>query len=83
MQLFGESPSRFIISFSPSALVRAREIAEENDCPLTLIGETGGDELNIKVNAIEAIRERVKEIENMWRTSLARRLARNPAIVAA
>lgn len=69
-QLFSESPSRFIISFAPSEIERVRRIAEEAACPFALIGETGGDELTIKVNSAGAIRARVSEIENLWRTSL-------------
>ena len=37
-QLFGESPSRIVISFTPEKLERVTEIAAGLNCPLTVIG---------------------------------------------
>jgi phosphoribosylformylglycinamidine synthase len=73
-QLFGESPSRIVVSFAESATDRVREIAREFNCPFTLLGRVGGDRLVIEVNGTVGIDARVEELEQVWRASLAERL---------
>jgi phosphoribosylformylglycinamidine synthase len=68
--LFGESPSRIIISFDESSLPRIEEIAREANCPLTLIGRTGGSDLRISINEREVVSLPTSELETVWRTSL-------------
>jgi phosphoribosylformylglycinamidine synthase len=80
--LFSESPSRIVISFAESAGDRVREIAEEMNCPITLLGRAGGARLHITVNGVEAISREVAELERAWRTSLSNRL-RAEALAAA
>jgi phosphoribosylformylglycinamidine (FGAM) synthase-like enzyme len=68
--LFAESPSRIVVSFAPEAGDRVHEIAEELNCPVTLLGSVGGDRLRIKVNGAEEIDAEVGELEQVWRGSL-------------
>ena len=70
--LFGESPSRIIVSFKPENLDRVKELAR--DCPFEVIGKIGGSDLNIKIGAEAAINVPVAELENAWKTSLKNRL---------
>jgi phosphoribosylformylglycinamidine synthase len=72
--LFAESPSRIIISFVPGAGDRVHEIAEELNCPVTLLGHVGGSRLAVKVNGAEEIDAGVVELEGVWRGSLSSRL---------
>src|SRR5437016_1117030 len=53
--LFSESPSRIIISFLESSRDAIESITSRNNCPLTMIGQVGGDQLRIKVGEEEAI----------------------------
>ena len=80
--LFAESPSRIVVSFAEAAGDRVREIAEELNCPVTLIGRAGGSRLRITVNGTEAISREVAELEGAWRASLSNRL-RAEALAAA
>ena len=82
VQLFSESPSRIVVSFDPSARARLEEIAAGQNCPLTVIGRTGGARLRIAVGGREVVSRGVAELERAWRTSLAGRL-RAEALAAA
>jgi phosphoribosylformylglycinamidine synthase len=70
--LFGESPSRIIISFVPEDLERVREIAV--DCPFVVIGKVGNGNLRISTGGHEVISVSVAELEEAWKNSLKRRL---------
>ncbi|HEX8636021.1 MAG TPA: phosphoribosylformylglycinamidine synthase subunit PurL, partial [Pyrinomonadaceae bacterium] len=48
--LFGETPSRIVISFKESEGDRIAEIAEQLNCPFVLLGRVGGEELRITFN---------------------------------
>ena len=72
--LFSESPSRIILSFDEAALVQVEEIAARLNCPFTILGRTGGSQLNIKADGEEIVRLPVAELETAWRTSLATKL---------
>jgi phosphoribosylformylglycinamidine synthase len=63
--LFGESPSRIVISFAPEHLERVKEIA--GICPLAMIGKVGGSDLKINNGAVSAS---VAELESAWKNSL-------------
>jgi phosphoribosylformylglycinamidine synthase len=73
-QLFSESPSRIIVSFGEAALGQMEEIAARLNCPLTILGRTGGDNLSIKADGEEVVNLPVAELESAWRTSLASKL---------
>jgi len=70
--LFGESPSRIIVSFKPENMERIKELA--GDCPFEVIGKIGGSDLNIKIGAEAAINVPVAELENAWKASLEKGL---------
>jgi phosphoribosylformylglycinamidine synthase II len=73
-QLFSESPSRIILSFDEAALGQIKGIAARNDCPLTILGRTGGESLSIKAGGREVVSLPVAELEAAWRTSLVSKL---------
>ncbi len=46
--VFGEAQSRIIVSVPSTALDAVRDLCAANEVPLTVLGTTGGDTLNIK-----------------------------------
>ncbi|MGB8507534.1 MAG: AIR synthase-related protein, partial [Pyrinomonadaceae bacterium] len=81
--LFGETPSRIVISFDESAGERIREIASEANCPLTPLGVVGGTRLRISVGDDECISTETVELETAWRSSLGAKLQREVLAAAA
>ncbi|HST51667.1 MAG TPA: phosphoribosylformylglycinamidine synthase subunit PurL [Pyrinomonadaceae bacterium] len=73
-QLFGESPSRVVVSLDESQRTRLERIATQAGAPLRIIGRVGGARLQIKVGGDEAIAQPVAELERLWRGALAGKL---------
>jgi phosphoribosylformylglycinamidine synthase subunit PurL len=73
-QLFAETPSRIIVTFDETARARLEEIAAGFNCPLTIIGRVGGEELRLTIDAQPAISQNVTELEIHWRTALGKKL---------
>ncbi len=71
-QLFSESPSRIIISFSADKLDEVKEIA--GNCPFEVIGKVSGDSLKINVNGAEVVSAKIDELQNAWKNSLKNQL---------
>ncbi len=74
--LFGESPSRIVISFDSENLERVRELAAE--CPFEVIGRVGGSEMRMSVNGNRCIDTPVSELESLWSGAMGARLE-NPS----
>ena len=72
--LFGESPSRIIISFAAENLERIQAVAAELNCPLEIVGHVGGERLKIKTNDSENVSALISELENAWEKSLEKQL---------
>ncbi|MGH9972218.1 MAG: phosphoribosylformylglycinamidine synthase subunit PurL [Pyrinomonadaceae bacterium] len=72
--LFSESPSRIIISFEASERGAVEEIATRGHCPITILGEVGGDRLRINTAGSEAINASIDQLENAWRESLSKKV---------
>jgi phosphoribosylformylglycinamidine synthase len=81
-ELFSESPSRIIISFSREATDSIRQISERYHAPLTILGKVSGSQLQISVNGAAAIIASVADLESTWRNALSRSL-KAKALVAA
>jgi phosphoribosylformylglycinamidine synthase len=81
-QLFGETPSRVVVSFDESQRTRLERIAAQAGAPLKVIGRVGGARLQIKVGGEQLINQSVAELERLWRGALAGKL-RAEAIAAA
>ncbi|MEO5858406.1 MAG: phosphoribosylformylglycinamidine synthase subunit PurL [Pyrinomonadaceae bacterium] len=71
--LFGESPSRIVISFAPENLDRVKEIA--NDVPFAVIGTTSDDVLKISIDGEVPVQVPVSELEFEWESALAASLS--------
>ncbi len=70
--LFGETPSRIVVSFAPENTEKIKEIV--GDCPFEIIGKVSGANLNIKINGTEKISASIAGLENSWKTSLEKQL---------
>jgi phosphoribosylformylglycinamidine synthase subunit PurL len=68
--LFGESPSRIIVSVREKDLPRLRQIAAKEGAPIQALGEVGGPRLALQPLA----QLPVEEIRSIWANGLERRL---------
>jgi phosphoribosylformylglycinamidine synthase len=68
--LYGESPSRIILSVRPENVERVLELAAQAGAPCAVIGEVGGDELELALEGKLLIKHPVTELEAAWRDSL-------------
>ncbi len=62
--LFGESPSRIVISFAAEHLEAVKAIAA--DCPFEVIGTVAGKELRIAIGGEQKVAVPVDELESAW-----------------
>ena len=74
--LFGESQSRIILSSSKENVKKIEKIAKKNNTPFSVIGTTGGDSLEIKINDKEEINSKISNLERYWKNSLKDALAK-------
>lgn len=81
--LFGESPSRIIISFPEAARASVEQIAEREQCPLAILGHAGGSTLRMAVDDETAVSVDTDELERTWRTSLSSKLQTVTPVMAA
>ncbi|MCC6037537.1 MAG: phosphoribosylformylglycinamidine synthase subunit PurL [Armatimonadetes bacterium] len=72
--LFGETASRIIVTVEASKLPELSAIAEEQNCPMFVLGEVGGEELVIAFDGKELIREEVKNLKAVWSTALTQQI---------
>ncbi len=73
--LFAESPSRILLSVRPGDVEAVAVIAREAKAPCIVIGEVGGDRLEISSNE-KLIDQPVASLEEPWRNCLSRQLDR-------
>ena len=73
--LFGESPSRIILSVSPGRAEHVLAIAREHEVPARDIGTVGGDRLIVSVNEQPAIDLPVASLFEQWSRSLESKLS--------
>ncbi len=69
-KLFGESPSRALVSFAPEQQQEVIEAAKQAGVPLQVLGKTGGGKL--KLGDVELT---VEALSEAWKTGFARVLA--------
>jgi phosphoribosylformylglycinamidine synthase II len=69
-QLFGESPSRIVISARPEHAARIQELAAQAGAPVSVLGTVGGKTLRVTAGGKRQIALPVEEIERIWRGAL-------------
>ncbi|HKG13370.1 MAG TPA: AIR synthase-related protein, partial [Pyrinomonadaceae bacterium] len=72
--LFGETPSRVVVSFDESQRTRMERIAAQAAAPFRVIGRTGGTRLRINADGDECVSQELSELETLWRNALGKRL---------
>ncbi len=73
--LFGEAPTRVIVSAPPETRARLDHAARAAKVEVRMIGKVGGDRLRIAVNGERAIDLDVAAARTTWKTALARFLS--------
>jgi phosphoribosylformylglycinamidine synthase len=74
--LFGETPSRIVISFAAVDLESVREAV--GDCPFQMIGNVDGEELTVTIAGSHVISSAIAELELIWKSSLQNGLETSP-----
>ncbi len=77
--LFGESPSRVLVSTGLAQLDDLLAAAKTAGVPATVIGTTGGARVAVRVNGRPAVDVAVSDAERVWATALERYFARQAA----
>ncbi|HEV7892752.1 MAG TPA: phosphoribosylformylglycinamidine synthase subunit PurL [Pyrinomonadaceae bacterium] len=72
--LFGETPSRVLVSFDESQRTRMERIAAQAGAPFRVIGRAGGTRLRINADGSERVSQELSELETLWRNALGKRL---------
>jgi phosphoribosylformylglycinamidine synthase len=74
--LFGESPSRIIISLKPEHVSEVKNLAQQSGVFCAVIGEAGGNELSLACDGALLIETTVASLEEAWRNALSSYLDR-------
>jgi phosphoribosylformylglycinamidine synthase len=69
--LFGESPSRIIISLKPEHVSEVKNIARQAGVACAVIGEVGGNTLSVACDGKPLIEATVASMEEAWRGALS------------
>jgi phosphoribosylformylglycinamidine synthase len=80
--LFAEDASRVVISCDPADLERIQQVAEEYDVFADLLGETGSDRIEIRVDDRAVISANIKELREAYEGALERALRADPGVLA-
>ncbi|MCS6884608.1 MAG: phosphoribosylformylglycinamidine synthase subunit PurL [Acidobacteriota bacterium] len=68
--LFGETPSRIILSARPENVAAIKSLAEANDVPCHEIGHTGGEDFRVYLNRNKILDYPLAEIAEVWQKAL-------------
>jgi phosphoribosylformylglycinamidine synthase len=74
--LFAESPSRILLSVKPENVEKLKALAGQAGVPCAVIGEIGGENLEIARGGKTLIAESVAALEGLWREALPQALDR-------
>ncbi len=72
--LFGEAPSRIIVSAPPESRARLEHVARGAGVPIHLLGRVGGDRLSIAVSGTRVVDLEVVPARSAWRGALSQHL---------
>jgi phosphoribosylformylglycinamidine synthase len=73
--LFGEGPSRVIVTVEPPRAREFEALMAESAIPWRWIGTTGGDRLSIRIGAEVAVSAGIEDLDNAWRSGFERHMA--------
>jgi len=72
--LFGEAPSRIVVSINKDKMKLLEKIAQKHSIAYTILGKVSGENLAIKDNQKNIIDISVKVLSNTWRNAIPSRL---------
>ena len=72
--LFGEAPSRIVLTLDKGNLTKLQDIASKNNISCQVIGAVEGNSLNIKIDGAVAINAPVSKLNEAWRNAITSRL---------
>ena len=81
--LFGEDASRIIVSCDPEQVSRIKDVAEQFEIAADVIGETGGDRLEISLDGAVVISAAVSELSGSYEGALESALRADVELVGA
>ncbi|MBX7221125.1 MAG: phosphoribosylformylglycinamidine synthase subunit PurL [Blastocatellia bacterium] len=68
--LFGESPSRMLVTTTAANLAALLELAEQHHIPAQMLGTLEGERLHVTLDGTPVLDEPVAELESAWRSAL-------------
>jgi phosphoribosylformylglycinamidine synthase len=68
--LFGEAGSRIILEVAPEQVAALETLMQAENVTVTVLGETGGDNLVVRVNGETVIDDQVAHLESTWRGAI-------------
>ncbi len=72
--LFGEAPSRIVVSLSKSNLPVLEKIARRHSAACSILGDVGGSSLTVTCGGKKLLNKSVKELSDAWRNAISSRL---------
>jgi len=82
-RLFGEDAGRVVVSCDPRHLGRIQQVAEEFGVAVEVLGETGGDRVEIAVDGQAVISAGIEELRAAYEGALEKALRTEPGVAAA
>jgi len=73
--LFGEGPSRVLVSVERERVAEFEALMRESAIPWRWLGETGGERLAIRVGGATLVDVPVGQIAHAWRSGFERHVA--------
>jgi phosphoribosylformylglycinamidine synthase II len=81
--LFGEDASRVVVSCDSAKLARIQELASEYGLFADVLGETGGEDVEIRIDGQPAVSAAIRELRQAYEGALEKALRTEPAAAAA
>ena len=81
-RLFGEDASRVILTCDPARLSRIKQVAAEYEVTADVLGETGGDRVEIAIDGQTVISASVRELRDAYEGALEKALRTDPGVAA-
>ena len=72
--LFGEAPSRIVVSLNKDNLAALEKIAKKYSIPYQVLGEVGGETLEIEYRAKKIVHISLENLSGAWRNAIPSRL---------
>ncbi len=81
--LFGEDPSRILISCDPANVMRIQQIAGNFGIDVSLIGETAADRIELSIDGEIVVSSAISDLDRAYESALQSSLRSDPELVEA